>query len=314
MSALVFYDMFDYPLTLLEIWKFTQYEESFLSKVAITLGDVLEALTKREFFRTRIIEQEGFYMLKGREDLFEMRLGRHNKAQVRWRKATKLIRWLGDVPFLKMVAMCNMCSIDTPSLRSDIDVVIVAKDGRIWLVRLIVTFLIAITGQWRHRKVAGKMCLSFFLTDKNLDLQKLYKEKGVWQEPDPYLNNWTAVVAPILDRDGTADKFFEANDWVHDFLPNSFPYEGVGLRQVHSGLIARGWRRFWEFVWGGAFGDWVEKSVRWWQMEYMKARGDQEWLKNPNVIRSDEVLKFHEIDRREHFREEFMKRLQEVYR
>jgi len=176
-------------------------------------------------------------------------------------------------------------------------------------VRLLVTILIALTGQWRHRRVAGKICLSFFLTDKHLDLKKLYREKGVWQENDPYLYNWVALVAPVYDRDKIAEKFWSANSWVKKNIPNSFLYKSVGLRRVHPGLIARAWRGFWEFVWRGRAGDWLERVVRWWQTEYMKARGDQTWLQNPNVVRSNEVLKFHEQDRRDHFRREFEKRM-----
>jgi hypothetical protein len=309
MSALVFYDIFDYPLTLLEIWKFFQSTKSFSDGKIHSMGEIAAVLGGDEFLQNWVTQKLGFYMLRGREDLAEMRLGRHNQAQRRWRKAVRLIGWLGDVPFLQMVAMCNMFSVDTPSPRSDIDIVVVARHGRIWLVRLLVTILIALTGQWRHRRVAGKICLSFFLTDKHLDLQKLYRQKGVWQETDPYLYNWVALVAPVYDRGKTAEKFWVANNWVKKYIPNCFLYQSVGSRRVHPGPIARAWRGFWEFVWRGRAGDWLERVVRWWQTEYMKARGDQTWLQNPNVVRSDEVLKFHEQDRRDHFRREFERRM-----
>ncbi|MFC1721730.1 hypothetical protein ACFL0Z_02345 [Patescibacteria group bacterium] len=309
LSALAFYDMFDYPLTLLEIWKFLQTAKGGSGEVTYSLTEVMMAIDQSLNLEQKITEKNGFYMLKGREDLWEMRIGRHNVAQRRWQKLLRLVHWIADVPFLEMVAACNMFPLDTPSPASDIDIVIVAKQGRIWLVRLLVTVLIALTGQWRHKKVAGKLCLSFFIADNNLDLQKLYQEKKIWLEPDPYLVNWVALVAPIYDRHRTAAKFPHANNWTKAFIPNNFPYQVVDLRQVKAGLIAHGWQCFWEWAWGGRAGDKLEAFVRWWQMEYMKSRGDQEWLQNPNVIRSDEVLKFHEIDRREDFREEFFKKL-----
>ncbi len=294
-NALKFYDMFDYPLTLIEVYKFLQNYEGKLEGQSFELSEIDETISQMP----EVKSINGFYML--REELYEARFARHNTAHKRWKKALKLIGWISDVPFLKLVAMCNMFPIDTPKPESDIDIVIVAKHGRIWFVRLIVTLLIAMTGQWRHKKIAGKLCLSFFMSDEHLDMQKLYKEKNIWLDNDPYLYNWLAVATPIYDRDDTAQKFFTANAWVKKYIPQSFTYDPVDLRRVKRSLIARGWQNFWEFVLAGKFGDFVEKAVRKLQSEYMKARGDQEWLRNPNVVRSDEVLKFHEVDRREEF-------------
>lgn len=313
-QALVFYDLFGYPLTLVELSKFLQDSEARLAGQSFRLSEILLAFRHRESLRRKVEEADGFYFLRGRKDLVAARLNRHRLALPRWKKAVKLIRWLSGVPFLKMVALCNMFPIETPRVDSDIDVVIVARHGRLWLVRLLVTMLIALTGQWRHKKVAGKICLSFFISDQNLDLQKLYQEKKIWFKKDPYLFNWAALLYPVYDREGTAAKFWAANGWVRQYLPQSYPVQSVPLRTVRGRAGALTWPSFWERIWAGRAGDWLEKTVRWWQWEYMKARGDPEWLKNPNVIRSDEVLKFHEIDRREYFRQKFEERLMEAYR
>ncbi len=313
-QALVFYDLFDYPLTLVELAKFLQDNEGRLSALHFSLSEILLAFRHRESLKRKVVSADGFYFLRGREELVERRLSRHRTALPRWNKAVKLIRRLSGIPFLKMAALCNMFPIETPKVESDIDVVIIAKSGRIWLVRLLVTMLIALTGQWRHKKVAGKMCLSFFLSDEHLNLQKLYQAKNIWFKKDPYLFNWVALLYPIYDRDGTADKFWVANQWVRQYLPQTFLTDSVPLRRVRGTGLDHVWQKIWELIWRGKFGNWVEKTVKWWQLEYMKARGDPEWLRNPNVIRSDEVLKFHEIDRREYFRAKFEERLTGAYR
>ena len=314
LSALAFYDLFDYPLTLLELSRFMQDDSGKLSDSKFSLSDIVEVLKFRDSLKRKVSCRRGFYMLAGREELAAKRLRRHNQALKRWRKMIRVVRLLRSVPFLKMVAACNMFPIDTPSPESDIDLVIVTKHGRIWLVRLIVTVLVALTGQWRHQKrIAGKLCLSFFLSDQHLNLQQLYQEKKVWYKKDPYLANWVVLVAPVFDRDGTAENFWQANQWAREFLPNSYPYRPVPLRKIEAGWLARGWRGFWEAALALGLGDWVEKTVKYWQLEYMKSVGDEEWLNNPNVVRSDEMLKFHEIDRREHFREEFAENLAKAY-
>lgn len=313
-QALVFYDMFDYPLTLTELSKYLQDNEGRLAGQHFDLSEIVLAFKHRESLKRKVAEAEGFYFLRGRAGLVEQRLNRHRGALPRWKKAVRLIRLLSGVPFLKMVALCNMFPIETPRAESDIDVVIIAQHGRLWLVRVLVTVLIALTGQWRHKKVAGKICLSFFISDRHLDLQKLYQDKNIWLKKDPYLLNWIALLFPVYDRDGTAEKFWAANQWIKQYLPQGYLTRGVSLRQAGAGAGTRAWQKWWEFVWGGRFGDWLERTTKWWQWEYMKARGDPEWLKNPNVIRSDEVLKFHEIDRREYFRRKFEERLMEAYR
>lgn len=313
-QALVFYDLFDYPLTLVELGRFLQDNEGRLAEQRFSLSEIVDAFKHRESLRRKVEEAAGFYFLRGRGAIVEQRLNRHRLALPRWKKAVRLVKLLGSVPFLEMVALCNMFPIETPRAESDIDVVIIARHGRLWLVRLLVTILIALTGQWRHKKVAGKMCLSFFISDQYLDLQKLYQGKNIWLKKDPYLVNWVALLYPVYDRGGTAQRFWAANQWVKQYLPQGYLSEGVPLRQVQPGWLAKVWQQLWEFIWGGRFGDWMERVTKWWQWEYMKARGDPEWLKNPNVIRSDEVLKFHEIDRREYFREKFEERLMEAYR
>lgn len=313
-QTLVFYDLFDYPLTLVELSKFLQDHEERLVEHSFSLSEILLAFRHRESLKRKVDQAEGFYFLRGRKELVEQRLNRHRIALPRWKKAIKLTRLLSGVPFLKMVAVCNMFPIETPREESDIDVVIIAQHGRLWLVRLLVTLLIALTGQWRHKKVAGKMCLSFFISNEHLNLQKLYQEKNIWFKKDAYLFNWIAILFPIYDRDNTATKFWAVNQWVRRVLPQCYQAEGVPLRQVRGCLLAKSWQSFWELIWRGRFGNWMERTVRWWQLEYMKARGDPEWLRNSNVIRSDEVLKFHEIDRREYFRKKFEERLMAAYR
>lgn len=309
LTALAFYDIFDYPLTSLEIYKFVQNEKGESFAGTFDLNDIVSVLAEDVLLQTRVTCRYGFYMLQGRESLYEARLGRHNEALKRWRKLQRLVKLVSGVPFLKMVAACNMFPIDTPSPQSDIDVFIVAKKGRIWLVRLLVTFLIGMTGQWRHKKVAGKVCLSFFVSDGDLDLKSLYKDKNVWLEPDPYLANWVNLVTPLYDRDNTGQAFREANGWVEDYIFNYQNYSNLSSRRLESGWWFRFWQIWGEIVMFGSIGSLLERFVRKMQLEYMKTRGDKEWLQNPNVIISDQMLKFHEIDRRELFRNKLTKNL-----
>ncbi|EKD49285.1 MAG: hypothetical protein ACD_63C00197G0003 [uncultured bacterium] len=319
LSALAFYDIFEYPLTLLEIHRFLQcYDRGREKNAQFSLGDILRQLN---FLKNKIGQESGFYFLKNKgismrtseysefnvvksEEIVQKRIARHNAAQKRWKKAVRLTKFLASVPFLKMVAVCNMFPIDTPKSDSDIDLFIVAKHGRIWFTRFAVTAIIMLTGQWRHKKIANKLCLSFFVSDENLDLRKLYKEKNLAIDNDVYLYNWIELIAPVYDKDGTYEKFREANFWNRENLPNMFGYFGVKQRRVDGGIAARTWRRFFEFILRGNFGKKIEDFARYVQFAYMKT-DQKNRIANPNVVASNEVLKFHEVDRRKEFKKIF---------
>jgi len=53
-SALAFYDMFNYPLTLVEIWRFLQEPAGEIAGESFSLGEILEAVERRETLRRKI--------------------------------------------------------------------------------------------------------------------------------------------------------------------------------------------------------------------------------------------------------------------
>ena len=54
------------------------------------------------------------------------------------------------------------------------------------------------------------MCLSFYATDSNLNLEKLQMSNY----SDIYLVYWILQLIPIYDPDNLYDKFLQPKDWV----------------------------------------------------------------------------------------------------
>ncbi len=295
LSAVSYYDIFEYPLTSWEIFKWGYCRvKSPKSKVKNNLNSINVVLNNSEILKKNLMHKNGFYFLKGREDIVEIRRQRYLLAQKRWKKLQRITTILQVVPFIKMIAGCNNLLINNIKPDSDIDVFIVVKAGRMWITRFLVTSLVSLLGQWRHKdRISGKLCLSFFVTDDNLNLEKISKKPY-----DIYLNNWILLAAPLLDR-GIYSKFMLDNIWAKNSVPNALEYLPVGYeRKIKKILFLDKMREFSEKILAGKVGNGLENIFRKIQIKKMRGKG-------LDVIISDKMLKFHEVDRRDQFREEF---------
>jgi len=163
---------------------------------------------------------------------------------------------------------------------SDIDFLIIAKEGRLYTARLFATILIHLTG-WRRYgdRVAGRICLNCYLSDKRPDITPHdVRSRGKVARAYKYL-------IPLVETNGIADRFFKENIWFDK-------YQVVGSNYRKS-LIAkispRGPKksvRFLEIYLGGNFGDWFEKKLMDYQVKRIVA-GKKTW--DETVATWDEI-------------------------
>ncbi len=215
LATLNYYDIFDYPLTSWEIYKYlirgvnvsikqrdssqaqndrfydNQNDRCFGSHPERLAKDpegngsnrqnfpqaqndfyeILNCLQDNAELSQYIGSKNGFYFLKNREMLYEIRCKRMKLADKRWKKARFVLRLLQSTPFVRGIFLSGSFAIGNIRQDSDIDLLIVAKKGRIWMCRFFVTFLLAILGQRRHGdKIAGKFCLNHYITEDSLKL------------------------------------------------------------------------------------------------------------------------------------------------
>lgn len=305
-STLAYFDMHKYPLTLSEIWKWLYVDKNENKKIKIS--EIQKELENSENLKKVIGSKNGFYFLRGSDEIVDLRRNRHKLAQPRWKKLKRMASFLQLVPNVRMVAACNTLSINDIKPGSDIDVFIIVKDGRIWQTRFMITMLVALLGQWRHKeRIDNMICLSFYITDGNMDLESIAKKPY-----DIYLNYWVSFVFPVLDRE-CYEEFINKNGWAKKSLPNFMKYNPVLFeRKVPRISLLNGVKKISEKILCGKFGDIVEKFFRKIQIDKMK-RGSQSWKRDDtDVIISDQMLKFHEGDRRDEFRKLFEKKLSEI--
>jgi hypothetical protein len=282
-KPLLFLDIFDYPPTAMEIWRFLP--------VQAELGEVIESLPQLG----GVSVKNGFYFLPGREEIVEKRREFNYLSEKKFKIAERAAWLIHFIPTVKMAAVCNNFYYRE---QSDIDFFIIAEKKRMWLTRLLVTALLHLFRLRRHdQKIADRICLSFYITEDALNLS------GIALQPDdPYLYYWLGFLEPVYGQE-CYNEFWAANDWLKKYFPNILRKETNPSRLVKDGFVSRAKKGTAKLIFGGWLGDFVEKSSRWVQLKKISANtASAARFNDGRVIISDTMLKFHENDRRKEFR------------
>lgn len=209
-----------------------------------------------------------------------------------WIKVRTYLWVLKFVPFVKMAAVCNNLAFGKIDEKSDVDLFVIAKSGHLFTVRIFITFILHILGVRRHGdKVAGRFCLSFFVDDECLDLSKISIDKDI------YLAFWIKSMIPIIE-DSILDKFLKENMWAKYFFENEKDFV---INTSQTFFESRFLKKFLEWIFGGEIGNWFEKMMRNWQMR--RASEKAKFADNDaSLVIGEHILKFHNIDRRREYR------------
>jgi len=186
-KIIAFFDLFNFPLTLMEIKKNYSFKDG--------LDDVLKKIEKLIAIN-KIEMKNGFYFLLGREEILQIGRKRYNYSLRKIRIAQKFARVFGLFPSVLTIYLVN--SIGSYNLRdnSDIDFFIITKKNRIWLSRLFCAGLAKILHKRPNKKTKrDKICLSFYLSEDNLDLSRLKLK-----DSDPYFDYWERNLLLLLNK------------------------------------------------------------------------------------------------------------------
>lgn len=252
LATLSYYDIFDYPLTGFEIWKYCMRANGHEMQ-NFGAGDLFTALDGSGALRERISQKYGFYFLRGRDEIVEKRLWRRKLADRKWKKAIKIFRILSAVPFVRAIFVSGSLAMENSKNDSDIDVIIVAKYGRIWTVRTFMTMLTFILGVRRHGdKTKDRICLNHYITDKSLRIsfESLYNAQSY------------AHLVNVYGEDGRIFKEFqEENRWIGKYILNYGFSELESVRTVRKNRTALFMSKFFGSILSGKPGDWMEKFL-----------------------------------------------------
>lgn len=278
LSTLAFFDVLDFAPTSAEI-------HEFLYRGSCELRNIQGFLKSSPYF----ISNGKYFALKNREELLALRETKKAESERLWRKAKRWRFLFKILPFVKSVAVCNNLALNNATEKSDIDLFIITKRNRMFLARLIATAILHSLRLRRHgRKIAGRFCLSFWLSEDKMDFESLQIDKE-----DIYLAFWMKSLKPITGYE-IFKKFMQINcKWLSGYFhcyQKADSKSEIAVNEEKS-LLAP-----------------IDNFIGKYQLKRIEQR--KKLLPDGRGINAScGMLKFHDNDRRYEFREEFLKRI-----
>ena len=285
-EVIVFFDLFDFPMTAFEILKYLSVQCNLSDVQAILFDDELSSI---------VAEKNGFYFLVGRAEIVAIRMQRYNYANAKMKKALGMARIYKFIPWIKMIAVVNVFGANNLKQESDIDLFIITPPNRIWLTRF---FCAGFAATFRLRPTPGnqrdKICLSFFVSEEGMNLQNLLLADDI------HFAYWLANFTPIYSVGQVYEDFVSANSWLNQRLPN---WQAAREQRQVVDNESIFYRDFVDVVLGK-----LEPVVKNWQLKRFPERIKEMMNKDTRVVVNDKVLKFHINDRREEYNRVFNKK------
>lgn len=211
LATIVYYDCMDFAMTSFEIWKYLlklNYYEHSEETERYTLEEVLREL-EHGFLIGHIEQKNGFYFLKGRQQLAISRITGEKISSLKIRRLSRIVSIMRFVPFVEMIAITGKLAMKSARPKSDLDVLVVFKDGYIWTGRTVMTLLVHLLGKRRYgKKIADRVCFNYFITVSGLEVIT----------KDVYSASEYSFMMPIFGW-SIFNKFQIKNGWIRAMKP-----------------------------------------------------------------------------------------------
>ncbi len=268
------FDLFDFPLTDFEIWQFLPVKASF--------AEVRNALQESKTIENKF----GFYFLKNRSEIVEIRQERYRDSAEKIKIAQSRIRLFSWLPWIRLISLANIIGPNNIKPGSDLDLFIITKKNRAWMVKGLASFIFAVLNlRPTKRKSKNTICLSYVVDESALDLSN-----GLHNENDWYFSYWFIGLMPLYGSTQMYSKLCEANPWLYKMLPNWNLANSAPRKRFISKKISANTFSFWNLF---------ENMAHAFHM-FVLARALREQANiGSSVIINNHVLKLHPGDRRD---------------
>ena len=197
LKALVYFDIFDYPLTENEI-------RSFLDQ-PIDENEFTNSMKK--LLRSKhIFQLHEFYSLQQDPSLAKRRKKGNELAASLLVRAEKIAKFLYKFPYVRAIGVSGSVSKNFADENADIDYFIITKANRLWIAR---TLLHLYKKNPFLKKRNYHYCMNYFIDEDDL----LIEEKNVYTATELF------TIIPMAGN-GSMTNFFNTNSWSHTYFPN----------------------------------------------------------------------------------------------
>ena len=156
LKVLVYFDIFQYPLTKNEIRK-------YLDKPFPESG--FEDLLQQMLSKQVIFQHNDFYSLHNNGLLAPRRKEGNLRAQMLMPKAFRIGRFLFHFPYVRAVCISGSLSKNFADEKADIDFFIITKANRLWLARTFMHFFKKFTFLTGHQHC---FCMNYYIDEEAL--------------------------------------------------------------------------------------------------------------------------------------------------
>jgi hypothetical protein len=242
LGTLLYFNIFDYPLTTVEI-----FERSILKNEY----EVKKALTELEK-QNLVFCIHNFYTLQNNSTLIEKRLAANILATKSLDKAKLVAKLILCIPYVRGIMLSGSISKNYMDENSDIDYFIVTAPNRLWVCRLFFVLVqkILFLNSYKY------FCYNYMVAENYLNVSDK--------------NYFTAIEAvtilPVYNLP-LYKQFLEKNKWVETFFPN-YPISQNTLLTSKRRLIQTIFEKFFN----NSFGEWLDVFL----MKKIEAK----WRKN----------------------------------
>jgi hypothetical protein len=192
-AALVYADLFDFPLRADEVHR-------FLPEYTATLSEVERALVDWP-------SRAGYYFLRGRNQVVDRRLAREAIAADLWATARHFGRLFWTIPFVRMVGVTGSLAVNNAARGDDIDFMLVTQPKRLWTARALAVGVVRLA-----RLSRAHICPNYLVTTSALGLR----------QRNLFTAHELVQLVPLSGR-VAYQQLLGANSWVWQYLPNASP-------------------------------------------------------------------------------------------
>src|SRR5687768_140902 len=210
LHTITYADIFDYPLTALEIHR-------YLTGLSAPMEAVNRALKEEHLFM-RIGD---YYTLPGRNEIISIRRQREARSRELMPRAIQYGRILGTLPYIRMVALTGSLAVLNVSSVVDFDYMLVTAHGHMWTAR---AFALALN---RLTRLQGyTLCPNIIISESALE----------WPHHDLYSARELCQMVLITGKE-VYSRLMQANPWVGAFLPNALINSDILLRHDKAPIL-----------------------------------------------------------------------------
>lgn len=204
--TLTYSDHFGFPLTL---------EELKTRLVGPFSNTLLTSTLSKMLRKGEIIKTANYYHLPEKELLVSRRESRKTISLPQLAQAKEIAAKFGNVKGVLAIYLTGSLAMSNSNTNSDIDLMIITENHRLWTTRILLTIYAELRGLRRRPHSphsSGKVCLNLYLTPESFTLptskRSLYTAYELIQ------------AIPLYDPHNTHPDLLLANSWIHSFLPN----------------------------------------------------------------------------------------------